>query len=65
MKIWIKNHQPEDKEQVAELMQLYLSNKKDITSPGPSEQHLFEQPLLQSTGNEYSNELTMFRWQVI
>ena len=45
MKIWIKDHQPENKElvlwlvvlnPVAELMQMYLSNRKDITSPGPS-----------------------------
>ena len=36
VKIWIKDHQPENEERVAELMQLYLSNRKDITSPSLS-----------------------------
>ena len=36
MKIWIKHHQPENEEWVSERMQIYLSNKKDITTPGPS-----------------------------
>ena len=36
MKIWIKGHQPGNEERMAELMQICLSNRKDITSQGPS-----------------------------
>ena len=37
MKIWIKDQQPQNEERVAELLQICLSNKKDISTPGPSQ----------------------------
>ena len=41
MKIWINYHQSENEEQVAELMQLYLSNRKDINSPRSQSSNIY------------------------